>query len=235
MIIIKQIICIAFITLPFLTEGQNTYNQKKEYGYNGPVKKVTTYMVNVSNYSIPVDTLNYSGKSTMNFTTNGDVITYNRFYDLPNYHYKSTSVFSGSGKNISYKELSKINDADERIINYNFVWNDPLNYKIIPLIDNDSTSRFISLNSDFTIDKVVFKALNFESEEKASYHYDHENQLEKIVYRVTSTENNVTTVKQDVRRIKSVDVFNNATIIYFFEKEHSRFPKSVVFKYYEYY
>ncbi len=232
---IKQISCIIIVVLPFIMNGQNTYNQKKEYGYSGAVKKVMSYMVNVSAYRIPVDTLDYFGKSTMNFTKNGDVTTYHRFYNLSNYEYKSKAVFSGSGKNISYKEASKVNDAEEISTTYKFVWTDPLSYKIEPLTDKDSTSRYITLNPDFTIDKVVFKALNFESEEKASYHYNNENQLEKIIYKVTSTENDVTTVKDDVRVIKSVDVFNNPTVIYFYEKEHSRFPKSVVFKYYEYY
>jgi len=171
----------------------------------------------------------------MNFTKNGDITTYYRFYDMTNYLYKSKAVFSGSGKNISYKESSKVNDAAEVNMNYKFVWVDPLKYEIKPLSEKDSTSRFITLNPDFSIDKVNFKALNFESEEKATYHYNSENQLEKIVYKVTSTENDVTTVKDDVRVIKSVDVFNNATVIYFYEKEHSRFPKSVVFRYYEYY
>ena len=232
---IKQILLVVVIFLPFMMNGQNTYNQKKEYGYNGPLKKVTTYMVNVSAYRIPVDTLDYFGKSTMNFTKNGDVTTYNRLYNLPSYNYNSKAVFSGSGKNISYKEVSKVNDAEEVNMAYKFVWKDPLNYEIKPVSKQDSTSRYISLNPDFTIDKVIFKSLNFESEEKASYYYNSENQLEKIVYKVTSTQNDVTTVKDDVRVIKSVDIFNNATIIYFLEKEHSRFPKSVVFKYYEYY
>lgn len=232
---IKQVILVIAIVLPFIMNGQNTYNQKKEYGYNGSVKKVTDYMVNVVHYIVPSDTLNYFGKSTMNFTKNGDVTTYHRFYDMPNYLYKSKAVFSGSGKNISYKEASKVNDAAEINMNYKFVWIDPLKYEIKPLSQKDSTSRFITLNPNFSIDKVNFKALNFESEEKASYHYNNENQLEKIVYKVTSTESDVTTVKDDVRVIKSVDIFNNATVIYFYEKEHSRFPKSVVFRYYEYY
>jgi len=232
---IKQVILVFVIVMPSCMNGQNTYNQKKEYGYNGSIKKVTTYMVNVSAYRIPVDTLNYFGKSTMNFTKNGDVTTYYRFYNMPDYEYKSKAVFSGSGKNISYKETSKVNDGVEVSMSYKFVWIDLLKYEIKPLNVKDSTSRFITLNPDFTIDNVVFKALNFESEEKASYHYNSENQLEKIIYRVTSTENYVTTVKDDVRVIKSVDVFNNATVIYFYEKEHSRFPKSVVFRYYEYY
>ena len=232
---IRQVILVVTIALPFIMNGQNTYNQKKEYGYNGPVKKAISYMVNVVHYNIPSDTLNYFGKSTMNFTKNGDITTYHRFYDMPNYLYKSKAVFSGSGKNISYKEESKVNDAAEISMNYKFVWIDPLEYEIKPLSEKDSTSRFITLNPDFSINKVIFKSLNFESEEKASYHYNSENQLEKIVYKVTSTENDVTTVKDDVRVIKSVDVFNNATVIYFYEKEHSRFPKSVVFRYYEYY
>lgn len=232
---IKQVILVVAIALSFVMNGQNTYNQKKEYGYNGPLKKVTTYMVNVSAYRIPTDTLGYFGKSTMNFTKNGDITTYHRFYNMPDYQYKSKAVFSGSGKNVSYKETSKVNDAAEVNMNYKFVWIDPLKYEMKPLSENDSTRRFITLNPDFSIDKVDFKALNFESEEKASYYYNSEKQLEKIVYRVTSTENDVTTIKDDVRVIKSVDVFNNPTVIYLYEKEHSRFPKSVVFRYYEYY
>lgn len=230
-----KIIYVICVLLPFIMSSQSSYNQKKEYGYKGNVKKVTTYMVNVSVYRIPVDTIDYYGKSTMNFTKNGDVTTYDRFYNMPNYLYKSTAVFSGSDKNISYKELSKVDDAAEVNMNYKFVWVDPLKYEIKPFNTKDSTTRYITLNPDFTIDKVVFKAVNYHSEEKASYQYNSENELEKIVYNVTSTENDVTTVTDDVRIIKSVDVFKNPTVIYFFEKEYSRVPKSVVFKYYEYY
>lgn len=230
----KQITSIIIGMLPFFMNGQNSYSQKREYGFNGKVKKVTSYMVHVSKYQIPVDTLDYFGKSTINFNEKGDVITYHRMYDLPNYQFKSSAVYSGTGKNISYKETSKLNDESAKVINYKFIWTDALNYKI------ESTSetadlRFITLNTDFTIDKVVFKIDGYQSEEKASYHYNNENQLEKIVYKVISTENDITTVKDDVRIIQSVDVFNNATVIYFYEKESARVPKSVLFRYYEYY
>lgn len=232
---IKKIISVIVVMLPFFMNAQNSYTQKKEYGYNGSVKKVTTYMVNVIHYNVPNDTLNYFGKSTMIFTNKGDVTTYDRFYSLPNYEYKSKAVFSGSGKNISYKEVSKVNEAEESINTYKFVWTGALNYKIESTKKDDSTSQFVFLTDTYTIDKVVFKAFNYESEEQASYHYNNENKLEKVVYKVTSTENDVTTIKDDVRVIKSVDIFNNATVIYFFENENGRFPKSVVFKYYEYY
>lgn len=233
--IIKHIIYIVIVVLPLLMSGQNLYNQKNEYGYKGAVKKVTTYMVSALNYRIPTDTVDYFGKSTMNFTKKGDVTTYNRFYNLPTYKFTSKAVFSGSGKNITYKETSIINDTDEMQLAYKFVWTSDFDYKIQSTNENDLTNRFISLNSDFTVDKVLFKGNNYESLEQANYHYNLENQLEKIIYKVTVTENGSVTVTDDVRVVKSVDVFNNATVIYFYEKEHSRFPKSVVFKYYEYY
>ena len=230
----KQITSIIIVMLPFFTNGQNLYNQKKEHGFNGKVKKVISYMVHVSKYRIPVDTLDYFGKSTINFNEKGDVTIYKRMYDLPNHQFKSSAIYSGTGKNISYKETSELNNEPPKVIDYKFVWTDALNYKI------ESTSetadlRFITLNTDFTIDKVVFKIDGYQSEEKVFYHYNNENKLEKIVYKVTSTENDSTTVKDDVRIIQSVDVFNNATVIYFYEKESARVPKSVLFRYYEYY
>jgi len=38
---IKQILLIVVIVLPSFMNGQNSYSQKKEYGFNGKVKKVT--------------------------------------------------------------------------------------------------------------------------------------------------------------------------------------------------
>jgi len=232
---IKHIFTIVFLTVPFFMNSQNTYNQKKEYAYNGAVKKVTTYTINVSAYRIPTDTLDYYGKSILNFTKKGDVTTYSRLYNLPSYTLSSNAIYSGVGKNISYKESRSVNNGELVQETYKFIWKDDFNYEIKPLSKKDSSSRYVSLNPDYTIDKVLFKTLNFESEEKASYHYDNENILQKIVYKVTSTDNGTTTVREDVRVIKSVDVFSNPTVIYFMEYEHSRFPKSVVFKYYEYY
>src|SRR5690606_17307665 len=70
-------IVLFFIIVPnYKCWTQRGYNLKKEYGYKGNIKKVTTYMVNVGRYQIPVDTLNYYGKSTMDFSNNGDLQEY---------------------------------------------------------------------------------------------------------------------------------------------------------------
>ncbi|MBA5793552.1 hypothetical protein H1R17_04965 [Flavobacterium sp. xlx-214] len=212
----------------------STYTQKAEYGYKGAVKKVTSYIVDATKYTIPTDTVAFTGKTIMTFTKNGDVINYLRRYNQPKYNYKSKAVFKGIGKNISYKEEYTLNDAPAEKKEYQFIWTNPLEYKIVVNKDSLNQVRTITLNNDFSIHKVTFKGLNYFSEEQATYQYAN-NLLEKITYKVTITNNEETNTKEDIRLIKAVDVYNNPTVIYFFEKESSRVPKSVVFKYYEYY
>lgn len=216
--------------------SQNSgYTLKKEYGINGTVKSVTSYMVEVSRYTIPADTLNFFGKSKMTFTRNGDLSVYTRMFNLPDYIFKSTAVYSGTGKNISYTETSRLNNDDEKKMHYRFVWTDDYQYKIVPAKGTgDASVQYISLNKDFSIDKVVFEQEHYHSEEQAYYTYNG-SKLEKLSYKVVTTENGQNTVTQDHRVIKATDIYNNPTVMYFYEKAESRVPKSVVFKYYEYY
>lgn len=212
----------------------NAYNQKKEYGISGTVKSVTSYMVEVSKYTIPADTLNFFGKSKMTFSKNGDLSVYTRMFNLPDYAFKSTAVYSGTGKNITFSETSLLNKEKPKKLSYCFVWTDDYHYKIVSKDSADPSIQYISLNKDFSIDKVVFEHEHYRSEEQAHYTYN-DAKLEKISYRVTTTENGQTNITEDHRIIKSTDVYLNPTVIYFYEKEESRVPKSVVFKYYEYY
>lgn len=225
----------ALIFISQLATAQiNDYTQKKEYGLSGTVKSVSSYMVHVSKYQIPSDTLNHFSKSVMNFTKKGDVTTYQRIYNLPNYQYNSKAVYNGTGRNISYKETSHLNKEPTKNLSYQFVWNDDFNYKIISKNNEDKSTRSISLNKDFSIDKVIFTNENYHSEEKATYSFVN-GLLEKIIYKVTVNDNGKTTESTDIRLIKYVDVYNNPTVIYFYEKADGKVPKSVVFKYYEYY
>lgn len=226
--------CFLFLMSISVNAQNNTYTQKAEYGYKGAVKKVTSYMVDATKYTIPTDTIAFSGKTVMTFTKNGDAINYLRKYNQPKYNYKSKAVFKGIGKNISYKEEYTLNDAPAEKMEYQFIWTNPLEYKIVANNDSLHQVRTITLNNDFSIHKVTFKALDYFSEEQATYQFAN-NLLEKITYKVTITDKGETSIKEDIRLIKAVDVYNNPTVIYFFEKESSRVPKSVVFKYYEYY
>lgn len=233
---LKNIIGLFFILCNCFTNAQNnTYNQKKEYGFKGAVKKVTTYMVRTTKYRIPTDTVDYFGKSTMNFTKNGNLTTYNRFYNMPDYAFKSNMHYKGSGKNISFTETSSLNGEQEKKLDYTYHWTTDLSYEILPKLVADSTKTTVHLNTDFSIKKVVFEGVNFKSEEEATYLYDENNQLQQLVYHVKTTDGDEISTIQDVRKIKSVDVFNNPTVIYFYETTESRVPKSVLFRYYEYY
>jgi len=232
----KQYLLLFLFFTGLLQTGysQSGYSLKKEYGLNGAVKSVTTYMVKVSRYTIPADTLNFFGKSRMVFTRSGDLTVYNRMFDLPDYAFKSTALYSGTGKNISYTETSRLNNEQQQKSKFRFIWTDDYHYKIVPADTEDPSLQYISLNKDFTIDKVVFEREDYRSEEQAHYTYNGSKQ-EKITYTVTTTENGQTNVTEDHRIIKSTDVYDNPTVIYFYEKAESRIPKSVVFKYYEYY
>lgn len=231
--IFRCFILLIFCKTISLQAQNNTYTQKAEYGYKGKVKKVTSYMVHVSKYQIPADTLLYFGKTTMNFTPKGDITTYFIRYNLPKYVFTSKAVFKGSGKQISYDEESTLNDSQTKT-HYDFVWTKPLEYQIVATNDSLSQNRFITLNNDFSIHKVIFKGIDYTTEELATYYKENDN-LDRIVYNITIVNKGETSTKEDVRVIKAVDVYNNPTVIYFYEKISSRVPKSVTFKYYEYY
>ncbi len=233
----KQHLAYSFFTICFLHTGysqNNGYTLKKEYGINGTVKSVTSYMVEVSRYTIPADTLNFFGKSKMVFTKSGDLSVYNRMFNMPDYTFKSHAVYTGTGKNISYNETSSLNSNQPQKAHFRFIWTDDYHYKIVSGDKKDPSVQYISLNRDFTIDKVVFEREHYRSEEQAQYTYNG-SKPEKITYTVTTTENGETKITEDHRIIKSTDIYDNPTVIYFYEKAESRVPKSVVFKYYEYY
>ena len=226
-------IVLFFIIVPnYKCWTQRGYNLKKEYGYKGNIKKVTTYMVNVGRYQIPVDTLNYYGKSTMDFSNNGDLQEYNQLFDLPNYYFISKANYKGKGKQVSFIEKTVLNGAEEKVTEYQFKWLDDLHYKIVAL--NGEGIREVVLNTDFTVKRVDFEWDSYKSVETAKYTYI-DNALEQVVYERIAEENGETSITMDVRKVQSIDVYKNPTVIYVYKSEDSRVPTSVLFRYYEYY
>lgn len=226
------IVLFLIITPNYKSWAQSDYSLKKEYGFKGKVKKVTSYMVNVGRYQIPVDTLNYYGKSTMYFTNNGDLQEYNQLFDLPNYYYISKAKYKGKGKQVSFIEKTVLNGAEEKVTEYQFTWPDDLHYKIIAL--NGEGIRDVELNKDFTVKRVGFMRDSYKSVETAKYTYI-DDALEQVVYEMTATDNGETSITKDVRKVQSIDVYKNPTVIYFYKSEDNRVPTSVLFRYYEYY
>ena len=212
--------------------AQNSYNLKKEYGFKGELKKVISYMVDVGRYHIPVDTLNYYGKNTMYFSRKGDLQQYDQMLNLPNYHFISKAKYKGNGKQVSFTEEVVLNGEHVEISEYFFKWQDDLRYEIVAL--NGEGRREVTLNSDFTIKKVDFTWGEYKSEETAKYVYK-DGFLEKVVYELTTSENNEVDNTMDVRKVQAHDVYKNPTVIYFYKSEDSRVPTSVLFRYYEYY
>ncbi len=226
------------ITLLFFTNvclAQNSYNQQKEYGFNGKIKKVSTYMVYPSKYQIPTDTLAYFARNIMKFSRKGDLVSQEKSYDLPNYLFSQKMKFNGTGKNISYNEESTLNDFPTEHKQYVYKWLNTLSYEIMPTNSVDTSKRIVHLNNDFTIKQVIYKADNLQTKEDVTYFYNDEGQLKEVHYSMNVTKDNETTFTKDVQKIQALDVYNNPTVIYYFATEEGRVPKTVIFKYYEYY
>lgn len=227
--------CLFFMFFANFCIAQNAYNQQKEYGLKGKIKKVSTYMVYPSKYQIPADTLGFFRRNVMKFTKNGDLISQEKRYDLPNYFLSQKMKFSGTGKNISYKETSVLNDLPAENQHYIYKWTDALSYEIISTNPEVTAKRMVYLNADFTIKQVIYKANDLQTQENVTYVRNENNQLTEVRFNMQITKENETTFIQDIQKIQAVDVFDNPTVLYYYESEESRVPKTVIFNYYEYY
>lgn len=214
---------------------QNNYSQKKEYGYNGPIKKVSTYTVSIIGATIPADTLNYDSKSVMTFNKKGDILTNDRLYVLREQQFSYKATYSGSGKNISYKETAKVTGKAPKETHFLYDWDNDFSYKIVAKDTINSIETTIALNKDYSIEKATVSGKDYHSEEHLTYTKNNKNQIEEIITTSSITQNNETTTEKHQQVSKSFDIYDNPTVIYYYEKKGNRIPSMIFFRYYEYY
>ena len=235
-VILMRLISILLLILSFSTgySQVNSYTQKKEFALNGSVKKVTTYLVKVGYYSIPLDTVNYFGKTSLSFSKQGDLKTYSKNYTLDNYVLKTTMNYSGTGKKLTFTEHTKLNDRPEEIFNKKHHWLTNYSYQIINTKNDQDPINTVHLDENFKLKSITLESATYKSIEEAFYTYE-ENVLKEIVYELTEVQNGEIKKTKNTHQIMDSDVYNNPTVIYFYEKEVNPKPTSVILKYYEYY
>lgn len=212
----------------------NSYNQKKEFALNGSVKKVSTYLVNVGYYSIPADTINFFGKTTLAFNKQGDLKTYVKDYNLDNYVLKTDILYKGTGKKLTFTERTKLNDKPEETLYKKHHWLTNYSYQIINIKDAKDPISTVQLDESFKLKSVTLESKTYKSIEEAFYTYT-EDVLEEISYELTEVQDGEIKKTKNTHKVIARDVYNNPTVIYFYEKAVSPKPTSVIFKYYEYY
>lgn len=230
---------LLFIVLLFFSncKGQDdhskVYSLKAEYGLQGAVKEVTTYLCKVNKQVVPTDTTNVFGKYKLTFDEQGN--------GLVNYRKRTNDngtiiiyemIFAGKGKNITYKERISIDGKQPGVTDYKYVWLDDLNYKIVKLNDT-AENQMITIDHHYRIVKSQFKQGGVT--ETSSYKdILKNNRIEKTITQNERKESEV--IKSlEVMVMKDFDAHNNPTKIYFYNNLAEKNPETVIFKQYKYY
>lgn len=219
----------------FSCNGQNNktaYSQKLEAGYNGSVKKVTTYICEIKRYGqIPTDTTGYKIKTTTVFDSLGNILENNNLYKLSDYTTETSSIYSGTGKNRTVKEKS-ITGLDIKEDSYKYVWSDDYNFTIVPIgkpAKSDITA--ITLDKNFRIIKTIYKRRDtIQTIDEFEYKEKHEE-----IRKRTMNEGDNKRIIYQVMVPKEYDQYGNPTVTYSYVDPDKTKLDSVVFTEYEYY
>lgn len=232
----KTAITLLLFQLFISCNGQNNktaYSQKLEAGYNGSVKKVTTYICEIKRYGqIPTDTTGYKIKTTTVFDSLGNILENNNLYKWSDYTTETSSIYSGTGKNRTFKEkvISRVGDITE--YSYKYVWSDDYNFTIVPIgkpAKSDITA--ITLDKDFRIIKTTYKRRDtIQTIDEFEYKEKHEE-----VRKRTMNEGDNKRIIYQVMVPKEYDQYRNPTVTYSYIDSDKTKLDSVVFTEYEYY
>lgn len=228
-----------FIFLPiffFSCNGQNSkvaYSQKLASGYNGTVKKVSTYICEIKRYDqMPTDTTDYKIKIITVFDSLGNILESNNLHKLSDYTTEISSIYSGKGKNRTFKEKA-ITGLDIKEDSYKYVWSDDYNFTVVPvenLAQSDITSA-TTLDNDFRVIKTVYK--NGDTI-RITDEFEYNGKHEKIHKRTVNEGKNKRIIYQ-IMVSKEYDQHGNPTVIYLYEDPDKQKLDSVIFTEYEYY
>ncbi len=232
----KTAIALLLFQLFISCNGQNNktaYSQKLEAGYNGPVKKVTTYICEIKRYGqIPTDTTGYKIKTTTVFDSLGNILENNNLYKLSDYTTETSSIYSGTGKNRTVKEKA-ITGLDIKEESYKYVWSDDYNFSIVPIgnpVKSGITSTTI-LDSDFREIKTLYKRGDTT---RIIDEFQYKGKHEKIHKRTVNEGDNKRIIYQ-VMVPKEFDQHGNPTVTYLYIDSDKTKLDSIEFTEYEYY
>lgn len=190
--------CIAQLSEP------KSYSLKKEYGLQGAVKEVTTYICKVSGKVIPKDTSKFSGKYQVTFDEQGNgLVNLRRRTTDKGLVITEELIFHGKGKNITYNERMFIGGKKAEVFDYKYIWSDDLHYKVVKQSDTGDVQR-ITLSNNYRLVKVQSKQGEIV---QTSIYQDliKKNRIEKTI-----TYNESKRVKSvDVMVMKEFDLHNN--------------------------
>lgn len=232
----KNILLLITTLLFNSCEGQNNnttnqYTQKIEYGIEGELKEIITYVSKVYDNKLPLDTTGFFYKNAKTFDNDGNVVESNIQIRRNNTFQKIKRIFSGNGKNITFKEIIKLNNEIVQRAEYKYVWLDDYNYKIINTDDAEYYPLFITLNKDFKIIKSILKSRDSEFVENIETIYKNK-RIEKIKTSSILNSEDHTTPIFNVEIMKEYDKHNNPTVVYRYENDRIQ---EVIFNTYNYY
>jgi len=209
------------------------YSLKKEYGLQGAVKEVSTYLCKVSKKVIPTDTSNFFGKYKLTFDRQGNgVVNYRKRKNDNGMVIIYEMIYTGQGKNITYKEHISIDGKETEVTEYKYVWLDDLNYNIVNQSDT-TQAQMVTTDQNYRIVKSQSKQGDIVGTNNYKY-FIKNNRIEKTVTLNERKENEV--VKSvEVMVMKDFDAHNNPTKIYFYNNLAEKNPETVIFKQYKYY
>ena len=209
------------------------YSLKAEYGLQGAVKEVTTYLCKVNKQIIPPDTTNAFGKYKLTFDEQGNgLVNYRKRTNDNGMVIIYEMIYAGKGKNITYKEYISIDGKQSEVADYKYVWLDDLNYKIVKQNDTGQ-NQMVTMDHHYRIVKNQSKQGDV-TETNNYKDFIKNNRIEKTVTQNEFKENEV--VKSvEVMVMEDFDAHNNPTKIYFYNNLAEKNPETVIFKQYEYY
>lgn len=232
----KTAVIILFFQLFLSCNGVNNkvaYSQKLEFGYNGAVKKVTTYICEVKFDKIPTDTTNYIGKRTTTFDSLGNTLKAVEVSNLSDYKTEFVTIFSGKGKNRTFQQKHSFGTDDIEENNYKYVWSDDYNFKIVPI----GKSGKFELITTSTLDKnfrVIKTTYASKDTIRITDEFKYIGKAEKIHKRTVNEGNNKRIIIQVIVP-KEYDQYGNPTLLYNYTDTDKQKIQNVLFTEYEYY
>lgn len=233
----KTIAILLLLSIFFFScNGQNSkvaYSQKLASGYNGPVKKVSTYICEIKRYGqIPTDTIDYKIKIITVFDSLGNILESNNLHKLSDYITEISSIYSGKGKNRTFKEKA-ITGLDIKEDSYKYVWSDDYNFTVVPIgksAQSDITSA-TTLDNDFRVIKTIYKSGDTI---RITDEFEYKGKHEKMHKRTVNEGENKRIIYQ-IMVPKKYDQHGNPTVTYLYVDPDKQKLDSVVFTEYEYY
>ena len=237
----KTILLLVFLQVFFSCNGQSTkslkndYVQKMEFGLEGSVKEVTTYVCKVENGNIPTDKTKYYGKMIKQFDIQGNALKIQDQWDMGELgKSESLSIYSGKGRAISFKDIVHFKEEAATELNYKYDWSDNYHYTIAAT-DKSPYLTFITLDKDYRLSKIVFKNGNEIQVTQEFERIYKENKVWEIKETITDYNDGEKTITYQIQVVQKYDQYGNPTVVYSYNGLDKQQFENVLFTEYQYY